>query len=73
MAKSDVIILCGGAKDSGKNETHKGLRFISQFIRNKRCTQNVIIMEASHRFDIIPSCVNKEVVTFNRKLQNKKF
>lgn len=31
---------------------------------------NVIIMETPHRFDLIPtSCVNKEVVTFNTKLQ----
>jgi len=66
MTKCDVIILCGGAKDIGKNETHRGLRYISQFIRNKR--QNVIIMEAPHRFDPVPaSCVCKEVVAFNRK------
>jgi hypothetical protein len=35
MTKSDVIILCGGAKDIGENETHKGLCCVSQFIRNK--------------------------------------
>jgi hypothetical protein len=69
MTKNDVVILCGGAKNIGKNETHKGLHCISQFIRNKGHT-NVIIMEASHRFDLVPtSCVNKEVVSFNRKLQ----
>jgi hypothetical protein len=29
-----------------------------------------MIMEAPHRFDLVPtSCVNKEVVTFNRRLQ----
>jgi len=39
MTESDVIILCGGVKDIGKNETHKGLRCISQFIRNKRHTK----------------------------------
>jgi len=33
-------------------------------------TQSVIIMEAPHRFDLVPkSCVNKKVVTFNTKLQ----
>jgi hypothetical protein len=69
MTKNDVIILCGGAKNNGKNETHKGLHCISQCIRNKSHT-NVIIMEASHRFDLVrTSCVNKEVVSFNRQLQ----
>jgi len=48
-------------KNTGKNETYKGLRCISQFIRNKRHTK-VKIMEAPHRFDLVPtSCVNKEV------------
>jgi hypothetical protein len=64
-----VKILCGGAKNIGKNETHKGLHCISQFIRNKSHT-NETIMKASHRFDLVPtSCVNKEVVSFDRQLQ----
>jgi uridine phosphorylase len=34
-------------------------------------TQEVLIMEAPHRFDLIAtSYVNKEVVSFNRELQN---
>ena len=69
MTKNDVIILCGGTKYIGRNETYKWLRSISQFIRNKRHTK-VIIMEAPHRFDLVPtSCVNKEVATFNRRMQ----
>ena len=69
MTKNDVIIPCGGVKNTGKNETHKGLRCSSQFIGNK-IHINLIIMKASHRFDLVPtSCVNKEVVSFNRKLQ----
>jgi hypothetical protein len=36
MTKNDVIKLCGLAKNFGKNETQKGLRSISQFVRNKR-------------------------------------
>jgi len=69
MTKNKVIILCGAMKNTGKNETYKGLCCISQFIRNKRHTK-VKIMEAPHRFDLVPtSCVNKEVVTFNRRLQ----
>jgi len=71
MTKNDVIIPCGGVKNIGKNDTHKGLRCTSQFIRNKSHI-NVIIMEASHRFDLVQtSCVNKEVVSFNKKLQKE--
>jgi hypothetical protein len=69
MTKNDLIILCGGAKNIGKNETYKGVHCISQLTRNKSHTK-VIIMEAPHRFYLVPtSYVNKEVVTFNRKLQ----
>jgi hypothetical protein len=69
MTKIDVIILCGSAKNIRINETNEVLRCVSQFIGNKRHTK-VKIMEAPHRFDIVPtSCVNKKVVTFNRNLQ----
>jgi hypothetical protein len=71
MTKNDVIIPCGGVRNIGKNDTHKGLRCTSQFIKNLSHVY-VIIMEASHRFDLVPtSCVNKEVVSFNRKLQKE--
>ena len=31
----------------------------------------MLIMESPHKFDLVAtSCVKKEVVTFNRKLQN---
>ena len=64
MTKIDVIILCGGTKNIGKNEKNKGLCCISQIIRNKRHTK-VIIMGAPHRFDLVStSCVNKKVVNF---------
>jgi hypothetical protein len=69
MTKNYVIILCGGTRNIERNETSKGLHFISKFVRNNSHTK-VIIMEAPHRFDLVPtSCVNKEVVTFNRILQ----
>jgi hypothetical protein len=69
MTNNDVIILCGGTRKTWRNETSKGLHCISKFVRNNTHTE-VIIMEALHRFDLIPSsCVNMEVVTFNRRLQ----
>jgi hypothetical protein len=42
----------------------KGLSSVLQFVKKNEHT-NVIIMNVHHRFD---SCVNKEVDTVNRKL-----
>jgi hypothetical protein len=68
MTNNDVIILCGGTRNIGRNETSKGLHCISKFVRNNSHTK-VMIMEAPHRFVVPTSCVNKEVVAFNRRLQ----
>jgi hypothetical protein len=45
MTKINVVMLCGGIKNIGKNETYKGLRCISKFIRNRGHIK-VISMEA---------------------------
>jgi hypothetical protein len=69
LTKKDVVILCSGTRDIAKNETNIGLRYISQFA-NTTATTNVIVAYAPMSFDLQPtSCVNKEVATFNRKLQ----
>jgi hypothetical protein len=53
----------------GKMRHIKGFA-VSHNLLETKDTQNVIIMVVPHRFDLVPtSCVNKEVVTFNRKLQ----
>jgi len=69
LTSKDTVILCGGTRDIAKNEANIGLRHISQFAK---CTANtnVIVMSASTHYDLHPSsCVNKEVESFNRKLQ----
>ena len=69
LTSKDVVILCGGTRDIAKNEASTGLRHISQFVK---CTENtnVIVTSAPTRYDLHPSsCVNKEVESFNRKLQ----
>jgi len=73
MTENDMIILCSGTKNTRKNETYKGLRCTSQFIGGGEGEKDtkVIIIEAPHRVELVPkSCVNKEVVSFNRRLQN---
>jgi len=69
LTRKDVVILCGGTRDIAKNVANIGLRHISQFA-NSTADTNVIVMCAPTRFDLQPSsCVNKEVDSFNRKLQ----
>jgi hypothetical protein len=65
--KNDVIILCGGTTGISRNETNKGLRCFKQFAM-KTSNTNIIILDAPHRHDLGElSCVNKEVIVFNRK------
>ena len=69
MTQKDVVIMCGGANNISKSESIKGLKYVTQFVHNRRNT-NVIIMNTPHRFDLEESsCVNKEIKVFNRKLK----
>jgi hypothetical protein len=71
LSKRDVVIFYGGSRDIAKNESTQGLRSIMKFVR-RQVNTNVIIMTAPHRHDLqVSSCVNKEVVTFNRKLRKQ--
>jgi hypothetical protein len=69
LTKKDVVLLCGGIREVAKNDTILGLRYLSQFAKHTMNT-NVIIMCVRHCYDLQSfSCVNNEVVSFNRKLQ----
>jgi hypothetical protein len=68
FTKNDVIIVCGGSRDVGKNETCVGLRHLSQLVKRTSNT-NHIILDVPYRFDLACfSCVNKDVPVFKRKL-----
>jgi len=68
--KEDVVIICSGTRDVAKNEANDDLRILSEFATLTLNTY-VIVMCVPHRFNLQPSsCVNKEVESFNRKLQN---
>ena len=69
MTQDDVVTVCGGANNISKNESTSGLKYVTQFVQNRRHT-NVLIMNAPPRFDLVEtSCVNEEVNVFNRKLK----
>ena len=69
MTQKHVVVVCGGVNNISNNKSIKGLKYVIQFVQNRRNT-NVIITNASHRFDQEDSsCVNKEIKVFNRKLK----
>jgi len=69
LTKKDIVIICGGTRDVAKNEAKDGLRSLYEFAKHTFNT-DVIVVCAPHCFDLQPSlCINKEVESFNRKLQ----
>ena len=68
LGKSDAVIMIGGANDINKNETNIGLAHLKKFAEDWSNT-NVVVVPAPHRHDLLgSSCVNTEIVVFNRKL-----
>jgi hypothetical protein len=67
--KDDVFILSGGTMDVARNETKNCVRHLTHFLKRSSST-NVIILDVPHRFDLVnSSCVNKETIVYNKKLQ----
>jgi hypothetical protein len=68
LDKNDVVIVYGGTLDIARDKTTRGLFYIQQFIK-KSVHTNVLILNAPARFDLsASSCINKEVIHFNRKM-----
>jgi len=72
----DVIVVWGGPNDIGKNNSKEALRHVCNFVKNNQ-TANIMVMATpphppAHRNDLLPSsCVNNEVVSFNRRLKKR--
>jgi hypothetical protein len=68
LTNKDVLVVWGGTRDVGRNETAKGLHQIRNIVDN-HSQINIIIMSVPHRHDLeANSCVNQEVNVCNRKL-----
>ena len=68
LTRNDTIIVCGGSNDVYKNEMQSGLKCLYTFV-NRRSNTNILTLTIPHRHDLsLPSCVNKEIQTFNRRL-----
>jgi len=69
LSKQDVVVVWGGLKDVGKNESKKGINRIQRFVETNKHT-NIILMEVPHRHDLKQeSCVNKEVKKYNSRIR----
>jgi hypothetical protein len=54
-----------------QNESEKGLVHISKFIKQRNHTNIIVVSAPKRHFLLTRSCVNSEVITFNRKLHKR--
>ena len=72
LMKKDMVVVWGGANDIARNEANntnanKANNIINS-VKSRKHT-NVFLVSVPTRFDLLStSCVNKEVITYNRKL-----
>ena len=68
LTSQDMVVIWGGANNIAKNESDKGLEYISNYVK-QRLNTNITLVEAPQRYDLpMESCVNEEVKRYNRKL-----
>jgi glutathionyl-hydroquinone reductase len=68
LTKNDAVIVRGGTRGVGRNESTNGLKQLKDFYMKNNQT-NIIQICVPHRFDLSANAhVNKEVEAFNRKL-----
>jgi len=68
LTKKDMVVVWGGANDIARNEANNALIHIINSVKSRKHT-NVLLVSVPTRFDLIlTSCVNKEVIKYNRKL-----
>jgi len=71
LSDNDVLIVWGGSNDISRNNTKENINQLCIFIEEKT-TVNFVIMKAPLRHDLISSsCVNNEVVKFNRLIEKR--
>ena len=68
LSSKDMVVIWGGTRDIGNNESTQALKEIKTFVQ-AHSKINVIVISAPHRYDLSQtSCVNQEVKVFNWKL-----
>jgi lysophospholipase L1-like esterase len=65
----NVVVICGGANDISRNNMKEALKNVTEFVKGNK-EVNIVLTNAPHRHDLIPeSCVNKEVLQFNKQVR----
>jgi hypothetical protein len=68
LMSKDVVVIWGGANDISRNNTKFALKDLSNFM-NSNNEVNIVLVSSPQRYDLTSSsCVNKEVIKFNRQL-----
>ena len=69
MSQHDAVVVWGGSNDISCNNSSEGLKNL-KVLAESRINTNIVIVSAPKRHDLQDSsCVNKEVIVFNRKLK----
>lgn len=64
--REDVLVVWGGSNNINRNNMRKAISDVFNLVKNN-LEHNIILMNAPHRHDLIPnSCVNKEVIKYNK-------
>jgi hypothetical protein len=68
LKSKDVVVIWGAANDVSRNNIKFASKDLSNFM-NSNNEVNIILVNSPHRYNLISSsCVNKEVIKFNRQL-----
>jgi lysophospholipase L1-like esterase len=71
LSNNDVLIVWGGSNDISRNNTKEAIHQLCKFSEQKT-TVNLVIMKVPLRHDLMPSsCVNNEVLKFNRQIEKR--
>jgi hypothetical protein len=68
LKKDDLVIIWGGANDISRNNSKQALISLSKFVSDNN-ELNIVLINSPHRHHLSSdSCVNQEVIQFNRQL-----
>jgi hypothetical protein len=71
LSDNDVLIVWGGSNDISRNNAEEAINQISKS-DEQMTSVNVVIMQVPLRHDLMPSsCVNNEVIRFNRQIEKR--
>jgi hypothetical protein len=69
LNNDDFVLVWGGSNDISKNNMKEALISVTKFVKENHGL-NVVLINSPHRHDLIyESCVNKEVIKYNRQVR----